>query len=107
MGFGGSGSGSSSINGATDAAVSNPANGEVLTWDSGVAKWTNDSSAGGPPTLANLPAGSTVSVYYSAGVWPARPTERTDITVQWIGATEANPPSQGVVGVDIWVRETI
>jgi hypothetical protein len=40
MGFGG-GSGSSSISGASDAAMSNPANGDVVTYNSTLNKWQN------------------------------------------------------------------
>jgi|GEM_PF-6479104 len=40
-----------------------------------------------------LPAGSTLTVAKAAGVWPARPTSRTDIIVQWKGAD----PSPSIV----------
>lgn len=36
-------------------------------------------------TIANLPAGSTLTVLKSGGVWPARPTSRSDIVVAWKG----------------------
>lgn len=36
-------------------------------------------------SIAALPAGSTITVLKSAGVWPARPTSRTDIIVAWKG----------------------
>ena len=32
-----------------------------------------------------LPAGATLTVQKSGGVWPARPTSRSDVTVQWKG----------------------
>jgi len=32
-----------------------------------------------------LPAGTTLTVAKAAGVWPARPTSRSDIVVQWKG----------------------
>jgi len=35
--------------------------------------------------LDKLPAGATLTVAKSAGVWPARPTSRSDIIVQWKG----------------------
>lgn len=35
---------------------------------------------------ADLPAGTTVTVFKAAGVWPARPTSRSDIEVIWKGA---------------------
>jgi hypothetical protein len=36
------------------------------------------------PTLANIPAGSTLTVQKS-GTWPARPTARADVIVIWKG----------------------
>lgn len=93
MTFGGSGGGGgSSISGSTDVALSNPANDQVLTYNTGVAKWQNAPSQGGTPTLANLPAGSTITVHKVGGNWPGgdadtgvRPTSRSDITVMWKG----------------------
>lgn len=42
MGFGGSGGGGGgSIGSATDVAFNNPANNQVLTYDSGIGKWKN------------------------------------------------------------------
>ena len=35
--------------------------------------------------LSLLPAGATLTVAKAAGVWPARPTARNDIIVQWKG----------------------
>lgn len=57
--------------------------------------------------IAGLPAGSTVSVYWSGSAWPSRPTARTDITVQWTGGTTGSPPTAGVSGVDIWIKVTV
>jgi hypothetical protein len=37
------------------------------------------------PTLANIPAGSTLTVQSTAGTWPARPTSRADVIVIWKG----------------------
>lgn len=55
-------------------------------------------------STSRLPAGTTLTVTYNAG-WPTRPTARTDITVQWIGGTEATPPTAGVTGVDLWIKD--
>lgn len=86
MGYGGSGGGSSSIAGSSDVALSSPSDSQVLTYDSGTAKWTNaDAQGGSVPSYANLPAGSTITVAKSGGSWPARPTSRNDIVVQWKG----------------------
>jgi hypothetical protein len=150
MSFGGGGSGSSQIATAQDVALSNPATGQVLTYDGALGKWKNAAATGGAVSsvagrtgavvltasdvgLANvdntsdaskpvssatqtalntkissslvnaangvagldasvllpvalLPAGSTLTVQKSGGTWPARPTSRSDITVQWKGA---------------------
>lgn len=43
--------------------------------------------------IADMPAGTTITVLKSGGVWPARPTTRTDIFVQWKGAD----PSPSIV----------
>jgi hypothetical protein len=44
---------------------------------------------GAAVTVAQLPAGSTLTVHKAAGVWPARPTARGDIIVQWVGQAPA------------------
>jgi len=66
-------------------AVSNsPASDQVLSWDGSALTWVTP-AAGGAPTYANIPAGSTITVAKSAGTWPARPTSRNDVVVQWKG----------------------
>lgn len=58
--------------------------------------------------LAEQPAGTTITRKYEAGTgWPPRGTTRTDITVQWLGGTEATPPTDGVAGADVWIREAL
>lgn len=42
---------------------------------------------------AGLPAGTTLTVLKSGSSWPARPTSRADIVVQWKGAD----PSPAIV----------
>ncbi len=87
MSFGGGSGGGGSIGTSTDVALNNPTNGQVLTYSSGVGKWENATPTGTNPTYANLPAGTTITVAYDTGSssWPARPTSRTDIIVQWKG----------------------
>jgi len=41
MGFGSNGNGSASISTASDAALNNPINNDILTYDSGTSKWKN------------------------------------------------------------------
>ncbi len=93
MSFNPGGGGGGSLSGDSDVALSSPANNQVLTYNSGTAKWTNAASQGGSPTYANAPAGSTFTVLKSGGTWPARPTSRTDVVVQWKGAD----PSPAIV----------
>lgn len=86
MGFGGTGGGSGSIQTSTDVALSGLANNDVLTYNTTDSKWENKQvTGGGAPTLANMPAGTTITVAKSGSTWPARPTSRTDLIVQWKG----------------------
>lgn len=49
--------------------------------------------AGGSTSYATLPAGTTLTVVKTGSTWPARPTSRADLIVQWKGAD----PSPGIV----------
>lgn len=54
----------------------------------------NASAPGSSPTLANLPAGTTLTVLKDPTTgWPSRPTARADLIVQWKGAD----PSPSIV----------
>ena len=55
MGFGGGGGSGGTIGSATDVALSSPANGQVLTYNSGVAKWQNQASSGGSNATTGAP----------------------------------------------------
>lgn len=62
-----------------------------------------------PPTytLNQLPSGVCLSVYEVSGVWPARPTPRTDLTVLWIGPDAPTTGGTGMVAkVDVWMSTT-
>lgn len=76
------------------------------TWDTPLKAYIDDLfSLSGAPTYDNLPAGTTLTVYYVDGTgWPERPTDRTDIIVVWSGGDENNPPVGAAVGVDKWDR---
>lgn len=94
MTFGGSGGGSSSIAGSSDVALSNPANNEVLAYDSGVQKWKNAASAGaggGVPSTYALGR-----VRYNSG-WPVtRPSGYAYI--DWIKSGPSDPdPASGLM----------
>jgi hypothetical protein len=43
--------------------------------------------------VADMPSGTTLTVFKTGSSWPARPTARADITVQWVGAD----PSPAIV----------
>lgn len=54
--------------------------------------------------IADLPSGTTITVLYTGTAWPARPTSRTDVTVIWVGGTEATPPP-GESTADLWFKD--
>ncbi|MGB4759558.1 MAG: hypothetical protein WBP26_05900 [Candidatus Saccharimonadales bacterium] len=91
MGF--SGRSSSAISSATDVALNNPSNNQILVYDGTVGKWKNAAAPGGSIDYSGLPAGTNISADYDIGSasYPARPTNRTDIIVIWRGPTE--PPA--------------
>ena len=106
MSFGGGGSGSGSISGSTDVALSNPADGQVLTYDGTLGKWKN-AAGSGVPTLANAPSGMTFTVYKNGANWvyngvtiTSRPSSRTDLTMIAI-STDGTVPSFALAGIDI------
>lgn len=82
----GGGGGGGSLSSQSDVVMSNPSDNQVLSYDSGTQKWINSST---PIGYADLPAGVTITVFKSAGVWPARPTARTDLVVAWRGPDPA------------------
>ncbi len=68
--------------GATLVAGSNT----TVNYNDAAGTVTISATGGGAsPTYANLPAGTTLTVTKSGGTWPARPTSRNDIVVQWKG----------------------
>ncbi len=95
MGFGGAGGGNASIAGASDAAISNPTNQQVLTYDSNTQKWSNASS--GSQGGGNQDA--LVYVGWSGTAWPSRPSVNH---VQWVGGTSATQPP--ALPGDLWTR---
>ena len=98
MPFSGTGTG---IENADDVFFNNVSDNDTLSYNSSTAKWNNEQPTGGNPTLATLPAGSTITVKYS-GSWPARPTSRTDIIVQWVSFTSGvGSPSGAIANHDI------
>jgi hypothetical protein len=51
----------------------------------------------GSISATQLLAGLPVRVFYDGSAWPARPTSRTDISVDWIAATAADPAPSGFI----------
>jgi hypothetical protein len=61
--------------------------------------------ASGMLAADRIPAGSTLTVRYDAGVWPARPTARTDILVQWLNITGDAPVPPGAIVGDLVIKD--
>lgn len=62
------GAGPSAIFVLTDVTLNNPSNSQVLSYDSNIEKWINSTKT---ISYADLPAGVTITVFKSGGVWPA------------------------------------
>lgn len=57
--------------------------------------------------LAQIPAGSIVSVRYTGSAWPARPTTRSDVVCHYYAATHSDPaPTDFVANVDYLFQPT-
>jgi hypothetical protein len=120
-------SGTSTLAGASDVAISSPSDGQVLTYDSGTTKWQNQDPAvssvntqTGDVVLAagdvNAdPVGSADAVAASApafirydtgaSAYPTRGsvTSDTNRTVIWIGPTAPSIGGSGAINdVDVW-----
>lgn len=81
--------------------------GQVLTYSGTAVAWTDPATTSDASALTTgllgidrLPAGSTLTVAKSGSTWPARPTSRSDVIVQWKGA-DPSPPivSSGTGGM--------
>jgi hypothetical protein len=57
-------------------------------------------TGGGAPTLANIPAGSTLTVIEAAGTY-IRPTARADVIVRFQGVSN---PGTIALENDEWIR---
>jgi hypothetical protein len=107
MGFGGGG-GSSSISASTDVALSNPANGQVLTYNSSLGKWQNAASVAGfsdpttakgdlivhGTTTARLPVGS------DGQVLTADSTQSVGLNWTAVIASSKIDAANGIAGLD-------
>lgn len=86
--------GGGGISAASDVALSNPSNNQVLTYNGSTGKWANATPSGGSPTLATMPAGSMLvapldgTVNTNANM--ARPSARTDIFFRWRSTVQPN-----------------
>lgn len=59
--------GSTTLAGCTDASISGPTNGEVLTYNSGASKWENAAPSGGAPAGSNIAVLPDFGQYNNAG----------------------------------------
>ena len=103
MGFGGSGGGGGgSISAASDVALNNPLNNNVLSYNSTTSKWTNSTV----PTVVPEDWGILPSIYWDGDSWPARvvPSGYSGPVV-WDSATDptATVPASSIAG-DRWLR---
>jgi hypothetical protein len=70
------GGGGGTLNDLTDVTITTPADGQVLTYDSGTGEWVNEAPTGG-----GTPGGSTTQVQYNnAGVFGGITGATTDGT---------------------------
>jgi hypothetical protein len=129
MSFGGSGGGGGSISGSSDVALSAPSNGQVLTYNSGLTLWQNQTVTGSvgsatPLALGSATAGSSTSAarqdhvhpttglmltsqqtslkavnIYASGSYPARPSGYG--SVEWIGPVD---PGVSALNNDTWIN---
>lgn len=91
MGFGGSGGGGNgAIGSATDVALNNPANNQVLTYDGSVGKWKNAIAASGSSEL--------LVIKYASGQYPALPATKPAGVTLILFKGPLQPTSLNVVG---------
>lgn len=83
MSFGGKGTGSGSIGTDSDVALSNVANGDILQYDAGVAKWENQAGSSGTQVKQLGDTGSAITLADPAtyGMQVATLTANTVITM--------------------------
>ena len=91
MGFGSGGGGSSSISGASDAALNNPQNSQVLTYDTVSAKWKN----------ASIPVSSTQpEINSKLGIFKAAVANRNNMSVPLVFAGSSTIAGAGASAAD-------
>ena len=93
MGFGGGSSGSSAISSASDVALNNPANNEVLTYDTTTSKWKNAVGGSGQVQSVN---GQQGAVTLTAGQVGAVATVSPGMQLSY--GTLADRPAAGQEG---------
>ncbi|MGB4759578.1 MAG: hypothetical protein WBP26_06000 [Candidatus Saccharimonadales bacterium] len=99
--------GNSSLGTSSDVALSNPANGQALTYDSATGKWKNAAAGGGSGESA-WDYGVYPRVIWTGSAWPSR---ASSIPAGYAGAVEywsaadssATSPTDRITG-DIWTR---
>lgn len=60
-------------------------------------------------SLEDVLPGTVITQYIDGTTWPFRPTNRSDVTVLWIGGAEDNPPPSlpETSNVDMWIRSAL
>lgn len=91
MGFNNGGGGSASISGASDAALNNPQNSQVLTYDTAAAKWKN----------ASIPVASVQpEINAKLGIIKAAIANRNDMPVPFVFAGSSTVAGAGASSGD-------
>ena len=107
MSFGGGSGGTSKISTSQDVALSNPADGQVLTYDATLAKWKN--AAGGTSTVSSV-AGKTGAVVLTAsdvGLGNVNNTSDANKPISIATQTALDGKVTALGTVRIWPADTV
>ena len=85
---GGSGGGSTTLDGLTDVAITSPANGDVIVYDSSSSSWKNQAiSTTGGASFSGSYSGTTWTVEHNLGYRPAVTTMDNALTPNQVEGT--------------------
>lgn len=103
MSFGGGGGGSSSISSSTDVALSNPANGQVLGYNTTLGKWQNQTISSGtgqqiPDIFVYQSSGNSIAISKSGTVVSSQSTSATNNVTVIQAAIDAVATSTSTLG---------
>ena len=107
MGFGGSGGGGGSIGTSSDVALNSLANGQLLGYDSSLQKWKNVTGQNSTLELESALTGSVFRCQWNGTAWTysgtalsARPSSRTDIYFDLVGAPASTSDPSWIIPGD-------